>query len=81
MKSIVINLGLVFWAYFARKYEVAKLAFDTNDYEAHNYRRYKILQARDVCYGIPPERLMFGKEARDAMKGKRWSDVPEGYAL
>ena len=78
---IVMNIGFAVWAYFARQYEVAKLTFGSNEYKIHNYRQYRALKERNVCYGIQPEGLMFTKEARAAMKGQRWDDLPEGYEL
>jgi len=76
-----MNLAFFSWAYFARRYEVAKLTFNSNDYKVHNYRQYKSLQERNVCYGIEPQGLSFTKEARAAMEGDRWADLPDGYEL
>merc|ERR1712129_414089 len=77
----VFNFGFVIWGYTARKSEVAKLTFGANDYKKHNYRQDKDLVARSICYGVPADKLSFTKEARAAMCGKMWQDLPEGYDL
>ena len=77
----LMQLTFGIWAIMARRYEVAKLKFNSNDYKVYNYRQYKSLKARNVCYGIGPEGLSFTKDARAAMPEDNWKDLPEGYEL